>query len=482
MRAEVWRTSLGLALWLSLASGAWSTQSSERPAVLPELPQIAVDSLPAPARAAIGEVYDAAATHPPDASSNGRLGMFLHAHNLVSEAEVCYRRAHLLDPASLQWAYYLGLAQAEAGKWDAAAATLREAIRLNPDYIPAQLKLGGCLLASGRWQEAAQVYEAILEKYADNAAAYYGLGRVQAARKDLDGAVESFRKACEAFPHYGAVYYALAQTYKRQGKMDQAAAHLALYQRDRTSAPDLGDQLFAEIKALKVNPSDQIRLGEELARQGRLKEAAAAHEKALQLDPQLVEAHIKLVSLYGRLGQFAKGEEHFQAAVRVDPKCAASYFHHGLLVASQGRYREAEEEFRKALGIDPHYSAARANLGYALEAQDRLPEAIAEFRKAIEYNSDDFQAHFGLGRILVNQESYREGIQHLLKCLGTSDEESKPAFLYALGAAYARSGDTQNGLHYLRLAREKAAARGQAKLVESIDADLRILETEGMPQ
>jgi hypothetical protein len=39
-----------------------------------------------------------------------------------------------------------------------------------------------------------------------------------------------------------------------------------------------------------------------------------------------------------------------------------------------------------------------------------------------------------------------------------------------------------NGFHYLRLAREQAAAWGQTKLVESIDDDLRILETEGMPQ
>ena len=476
------RRGLGLVLWLSLASGVWPAQMSERPAALPELPQIAFDSMPERTRAAIREAYAAAATYPPDPSSNGRLGMFLHAHDLVSEAEVCYRRAHLLDPASFQWTYYLGLAQAEAGKLDTALATLREATRLNPDYVPLQLKLGGCLLALGRWQEAAQVYEAILEKHAGNAAAYYGLGRVRAARKDLDGAVELLRKACEAFPHYGAVYYALAQTYKRQGKMDEAVAHLTLYQRYRTLGPDLGDRLLAEIRALNTNPSEQIRLGEELARQGRLEEAAAALERALQLDPQLVAPHISLVSLYGRLGQFAKGEEHFQAAVGLDPKGAACYFSHGLLVASQGRYHEAEEEFRKALGIDPHYSAARANLGYALEAQNRLPEAIAEFRKAIEHNPDDFQAHFGLGRILVNQESYREGIQHLLKCLEASDEESKPAILYALGAAYARSGDMPNGFHYLRLAREQAAAWGQTKLVESIDDDLRILETEGMPQ
>jgi tetratricopeptide (TPR) repeat protein len=121
-------------------------------------------------------------------------------------------------------------------------------------------------------------------------------------------------------------------------------------------------------------------------------------------------------------------------------------------------------------------------LGYALEAQQKFPEALGEFRKATEKNPDDFQAHFALGRILVNQESYQDGIQHLLKCLDSHDEGNKPAYLYALGAAYARSGNLKNGVRYLRQAREAAEARNQPRMVESIDADLKELERKPPPQ
>ena len=445
---------------------------------MPELPQITFDSLLPPARAAIQDSYNTALARPRDASTNGKLGMVMHANNLLTEAQICYRRARSLDPGSLQWTYYLGLTQADLGNWGDAAATLHEAVRLNPEYLPAQLKLGGCLLASGRWQEAAQVYEAVLRKHPENAAANYGLGRVRAVRKDLEGAVESFRKACALFPNFGPAHYALAQTYKRLGKTDQSLEELALYDRDKTSMPNRGDELLDEIWALSANPQDQMRLGMELARQGKFAEAVAAYEKSLQMDPKIVEAHVSLVPLCGQLGQFAKGEEHFQAAVRLDPKGSAIYFNHGLLLAGQGRFEEAEGAFRKALEINPLYPDAHTNLGYMLEAQNKLSGAMAEYRKTLENNPTDPQAHFSLGRILVNQEAYKEGIEHLQKSLSGADKGSEPSYLYALGAAYARSGDGGNGLRYLLQAREKAAARAQRKLVESIEEDLQTLERE----
>ena len=79
----------------------------------------------------------------------------------------------------------------------------------------------------------------------------------------------------------------------------------------------------------------------------------------------------------------------------------------------------------------------------------------------------------------MNQEDYKAGIEHLLKSINVGDENNQPTYLYALGAAYARSGDTVNAQRYLHLAREKAVALGQSQLVESIDTDLRALATPG---
>jgi tetratricopeptide (TPR) repeat protein len=104
---------------------------------------------------------------------------------------------------------------------------------------------------------------------------------------------------------------------------------------------------------------------------------------------------------------------------------------------------------------------------------------MAEFEKAIRNKPDFPQAHFNLGRLLVNQGRYKDAIDELLKTLSSQDDEGRPTYLYAVGAAYARAGDRDNGIRYMRLAREQAASRQQSSLLNSIDHDIRILEEEG---
>jgi len=152
-----------------------------------------------------------------------------------------------------------------------------------------------------------------------------------------------------------------------------------------------------------------------------------------------------------------------------------------VLLLSVEKYQQAENAFRKTIEIDPFQAGAHNNLGFLLERQGRLLEAVAEYRRAIENKPNDRQAHFNLGRVLVNLGKYQEGIQELEKTIEPEDENT-PRYIYALGAAFARSGDRQNGLRYIRRARESALALGQSGLVDSIERDLRTLEVPRAPQ
>jgi lipopolysaccharide biosynthesis regulator YciM len=78
---------------------------------------------------------------------------------------------------------------------------------------------------------------------------------------------------------------------------------------------------------------------------------------------------------------------------------------------------------------------------------------------------------------LVNRKDFSAGIQHLLKTISPEDD-STPGYLYALGAAYARAGDRENAIRYLREGRDKARSRGQNQLVSSIENDLKILGSQ----
>jgi len=460
---------------------ASSSVNAQSHPVVPELPRLTLDNFSPGVRQQIEDAYSLARSHADDAGASGRLGMVLQTYGLFEEATICYRRAVQLEPNSFSWTYYLGAAEADQGRCDIATSALRLALRIDPNYVPAKLRLANCLLVSADWDASGKLYAEIAEQNPDNADAFYGLGRVRAAKHDLPGASEAYRKATGLYPDFGAAHYALALTYRMLGMADQAEEQLRLYQKNKTGVPPAGDPLMAEVRAFNHSATYQVQYGAELERQGKLGESAEAHEKALEIDPRLVQAHINLIELYGRLGQFEKAEQHYNAAIRIEPGSLESYYNYGVLLLSAEKYPQAEEAFRKTIEINPFHAGAHNNLGYLLERQSNFPEAEAEYRKAIENKPSDRQAHFNLGRILVNQKKFREGIQELQKTIEPEDD-STPRYVYALGAAFARSGDRQNALRYIRQARDGAAARGQSTLLTSIERDLRTLEASGTPQ
>jgi len=479
-----WRHSWSaLLLAAPLSISAWALAVDQAVSSLPDLPHIVYEQFPPSLHDQLERAYNAVKANPNDATLNGDLGMVLQAHKPAdSAAEICYRRAHLLDQSTLSWGYYLGLVLASEGKFEEAEVALRDASRIDPKNLPARLNLGECLLASGKWREAGEVFEVLVRENPDSPHAHYGLARVKSVRNDLNGAADSYRKACELFPSFGAAHYGLARVYERLKDQKRSQEELKLYDSTRGLAPALKDELLAKVAALNASPMDELRQAESLTEQGKISEAAVEYERALASNPQLEKAHVHLIFLYGRLGQAAKAEEHFQAGVLLDPNDPECYFNHGLLLASEERYSEAEQAFRKALETNPHYPESHTNLGYMLEGQGKLSEAVAEYERAITDAPDDPEAHFALGRIAVNRDNYAEGIQQFLICLRAEKGGNRPAYLYALGAAYARSGDRNNALQYLRQAREGAAALGQSKLEEAIQDDLKRLEEEAGPK
>ncbi len=426
-------------------------------------------------REQVEKAFQAAQANPKSADASGALGMILDTYEQYDSAAICYQRARLLDPIVFRWVYYLGWVQAAQGRFGEAEATLREALHLNRGYLPAQLRLAETLLAAGKWEESGRIYESLARRYPGLPEAYYGLGRVRSAQGDHSAAVESLRRACELFPPYGAAHYALAIAYRRTTTGDQARQHFKLYEQNRTATPGVEDPLRAAVADLNRGPLGHMRRGAMLEEAGKTEEALAEQEQALAIDPSLVQIHINLIGLYGRLGQYQKAEEHYRKAVSLNPNQAEAYYNYGVLLRKQGKDTDAQQAFEKAVQINPFFAEAHNGLGVLLERQGQLDEAALHFEQALRNRPNYPLAHFHLGRILVNRGNFDQAIEHFLKTLEPEDENT-PGYLYALGATYARAGNLQAALKYLRSARERASARGQSALLRSIERDLETLE------
>lgn len=452
---------------------AQAQDSASVKSATPEIPQVNIAGLPRETQDQVAKAYAAARKQPQDADAVGTLGMLLDSYHVSEDAALCYQRAHLLAPFAFKWLYYWGSLLLRENKMREALPVLTDALKLDPEYLPARLKAGEAMLGVGKTEEAGKFYEAILKDYPDTAEAYYGLGRVKAALGNLAAAAELYGKACQLFPTYGAAHYGLAVAYRKLGRIQEAEQEANLHERNNYIVPPLEDPLRDELRAVDMSAVSHLERGIQLEQVGRIDDAISETERALQLDPSLAKAHLNLLILYARTGKGEKAEEHYKALVALDPsQFPEAYYNYGVLLVQEGKFDEAEKAFRKTLAITPSNDSAHNNLGYLLERQGKLDEAASEYKKAIEANPSSRQAHFKLGRILVNQQHYAEAIEQLQQTLTPVDEDT-PTFTYALGAAYGRAGDQAQALHYLEQARELAVANGQTALASAIEKDLK---------
>jgi protein O-mannosyl-transferase len=442
---------------------------------LPELPTVVFENFESEIREQVRKAFTSAQAKPRDAQANGWLGMTLHTYEQYDFAAICYERAHQLAPSEFRWAYYLGIVQAELGKQSEAATAFKAALRQDPHHLPAQLRLADALLAAKQLNESRQLYESLVKRNANLAQAHYGLGRIAAANNSTAAAVTHYRKALELFQDYGTAHYALGLALRDLGQTAEAQTHLVRSQQLKLLRPTLEDPLIMAIAEMNAGASKHLKRGALLESAGQLAESIAEHERALEINPWLVQAHINLISLYGRTAQFEKAEKHYRAAVGINPELPDSHYNYGVLLVGQKRFGEAAQAFQRSLQLNPYYAEAHHNYAVLIEGQGKLDEAAKHFRKAIENKPGYRSAHFHLGRILVNQDKLAEAIEHFQQTL-TPEDGDTPRFMYALGATYALAGEKQKGIQYLREALKRAQALGQTQLVTSLERDLRTLE------
>lgn len=468
-----WRPSLCLAAILLVDACSFPSSSARHDRDLPDLPTLTIVNFRPQIRDQVQKAYEEVRAKPRNADANGRMGMLLHAFSQFESAELCYRRARLLDSNRFQWAYYLGLTQALDGKNQEASQTLLDATRLNPQYLPARLKLAEVLITLGRMDESQAVLESIAKDDPQFAPAYYWLGRVDSAKGHVPASIEQYRKACQLWPTFGTAHYALALVYQGTGATAEAREHMAAYQKYKADGdPQPEDPLLEAVRSLDNTALAHLMKGVDLENAGQLDGAIAEHEEAVKQDPKMAQAHANLIALYARAGRADRAEAEYRATVAINPNLPQSHYDYGVLLVSQRRYREAEDAFRKALESSPNYAEAHSNLGAMLELRGKSEEAIQHYQAAVDNKPQFRMAHFQLGHLLLMKKRTGEAITQLTQTLGPEDGDT-PRCMYALGVAYAEAGDYASAERYLKEAGQRANTLGQNQLAGQIETTLR---------
>jgi TolB-like protein/KaiC/GvpD/RAD55 family RecA-like ATPase len=112
--------------------------------------------------------------------------------------------------------------------------------------------------------------------------------------------------------------------------------------------------------------------------------ARAMANKALELDPELAEAHVSNAALLRGEYDFKHAEEEFRRAIELKPSYATAHQWYCILLTHQMRWDDALEHIEKAVELDPLSPIIHFNHGAYYFYKRDYARAIQPLRRAVE--------------------------------------------------------------------------------------------------
>ena len=173
-----------------------------------------------------------------------------------------------------------------------------------------------------------------------------------------------------------------------------------------------------------------LQRGKELYHDDLDEQALAAFKQALQMDPELAEAHFRLGLTHDALGQSQEAQEAYKTAIdkykrqlAKNDDDAEAHYNLGQAYAGRSLYSEAVTEYRKATKLKSDDTDIYYDLGEALSKLARYDEAVAAFSKALEIDPENFRAEDSLEEAREGVKRIRAGKKHQETLLKKKKEE-----------------------------------------------------------
>ena len=181
--------------------------------------------------------------------------------------------------------------------------------------------------------------------------------------------------------------------------------------------------------------------GRGLDRKQRQIKREATARKALELDPNLPEAHFAMAGAKRDAWEWAEAEREYRRAIELNPNFALAHSTFADFLSHLGRNDEALAAAKRGLEINPLSLINTMALGTVHFRARRYDEAIAACKRRIELDQNAPIAHRRLGDVYMAKGMYEQAIAAYQEAIRL---RLRSGFLTRdwsyLGAAYAKAG------------------------------------------
>jgi serine/threonine-protein kinase len=269
----------------------------------------------------------------------------------------------------------LGNIHQDSGKYDLALQEYQRALQLDPRNADAVIGLAHSYDSAGRTADAEAAYRKAIALRPDFWEGYNHLANFLDDHQRYDEAVAQFRHAIELTPDNWALYLNLSGVYTDMGSKHYTEA----------------EQMLGKSLALEPSYPAYANLGYLYNQEQRYAEAAAATQKALQLNDKEYVVWGNLAIAYQGLKD--KGKEGkawdreivlLEQVVRDTPRDAVAQSNLGLLYAKKKLREKAIPRIQSALALAPDDPNVLENAGQGYEDLGDRAQALQYIEKSLQ--------------------------------------------------------------------------------------------------
>ena len=147
--------------------------------------------------------------------------------------------------------------------------------------------------------------------------------------------------------------------------------------------------------------------------------AKACAIRALEIDPNLAEAHEVLATVSQNYGwDWATAEKGYKRTIELNPNYATGHYHYSYHLALQGHLEEAIREATEALSRDPMSGMLNSGLAFVLMLARKYDDCIKQALTATEVDPLMTLCYYTLGVAYEGKSMYREAGAPMKNALG----------------------------------------------------------------
>ena len=153
--------------------------------------------------------------------------------------------------------------------------------------------------------------------------------------------------------------------------------------------------------------------------------AITYYTRALELKPDLPEAHTNRGNVYRETGEFDKAIEDYNSAIDYNPDDANAYNNRGNAYFDKNEFDKAIEDYNSATELKTDYDDAYYNRGSAYLIKGNLKLAFQNFNKAIELNPDNAEVYVIRGDTYLEKSDFDLALQDFNKAIELNPDNAE---------------------------------------------------------